>query len=204
MQVKERPMLFKAEMVRAILDGTTTQTRRVKPQPASLDSLWPNDSADCQFHEIVSRIDEAVKCGWCSYGSVGDHLWAKETFSQCREKENHKHAKQGYTYRADWSVEDDMHFRDFPWKPSIFMPRAASRITLEITNVSVERLQDISSSDAKKEGVTTDMSTPSSGLDAVSWSYAEGYEWLWKSINGVNSWAANPWVWKIEFRRIKP
>ena len=153
--MKERPILFSAPMVMAILAGTKTQTRRViKPQPSVAQN--------------------------CPYGTPGDHLWVKETFWTGGDAVN---------YRADGEMPEYM--RDVSrWKPSIFMPRKLSRITLEILDVRVERVQDISEEDAKDEG----------GLYGAG-SYRDGFAVLWDSINGKkHPWESNPWCWVLTFK----
>lgn len=174
---KERPILISAPMVHALLDGSKTQTRRiVKPD------LNPNGSWK--------------KKGWfgvemCPYGTTGDHLWVKETFKPTFMDGS------GTIYRASIPYGNlDCHFK--PWKPSIFMTRARSRITLEITEVRVERLNDISEEDAIAEGTTP--SIVGSDLDGLK--YRAGYQTLWESINGPGSWALNPFCWCITFKII--
>lgn len=198
--MKERPVIFNGEMVRAILDGRKTQTRRTlnwKRQPytemAERDdgSLWP-------WAEDGERGGDI----WfsCPFGEVGDRLWVRETFAghyldddQIQDiKDGRCKAKCLCEYRADYG--DDAECAD-GWTPSIHMPRWASRITLEITAVRVERLNDISDGDAIHEGCSTaDMKSG----DCV----ADVFARLWASIYGVESWNANPWVWVIEFRRV--
>jgi hypothetical protein len=148
--MKERPILFSAPMVRAILDGRKTQTRRV-------------------IKEKLMR-GEGAHVNNCQYGKPGDRLWVRETFCY------HDYLAR-YLYKADGVT-------GVKWKPSIFMPRIASRIMLEITGIRVERLQDISEEDAIAEG------WPKS---------SDWYRSLWESINGQGSWVLNPWVWVIEF-----
>ena len=157
---------------------------------------------------------------YCPHGKVGDKLWVRETHKlgspcvlggACETEVNkpwmgmHPDGKEACVYRADKSWGDGFG----PWKPSIFMPRWASRITLEITRVRVERLKDISEEDAIAEGAVkvesdgtyTDAHCnfiPYCGRDAAM-AFAE----LWESINGDGSWDANPWVWVIEFRRVE-
>ena len=136
------------------------------------------------------------------HGQPGDRLWVKETFQS--------HPIYGHpVYRADWPtchnpVEDER----WPWKPSIFMPRKASRITLEITDVKVERLQDITDNDALAEGIQEDAMAPMSHFICANGSSTRepvyAFETLWESINGHGSWDANPFVWAISFKRIKP
>lgn len=200
--MKERPILFSAPMVRAILAGRKTQTRRiVKPQPS------PEFDPTVEFYHraLIDKDgehfpDPVLRYGAADenedvpspYGCPGDRLWVKECFAPCRERENHADAKAGFTYRADWDACDE-ESRDFRWKPSIFCTRAASRITLEIESVRVERLDAITEADAIAEGVTK-------GPLTNRWAYRE----LWEDINGPGSWTANPWVWVIGFRRVTP
>ena len=184
--MKERPILFSTEMVKAILEGRKTQTRRVlrdttehrgeQYNPAYIER-WKNDE------------------GWakiCPYGKVGDRLWVRETFCDDCIQDPVPHR---VCYKAN---RENQPASDFctKWKPSIFMPRWASRITLEITNIRVERVQDIGVKDALAEGVKYDVSVR--GGDPVS-----RYQDLWDSINGEKyPWSSNPWVWVIEFKRI--
>lgn len=199
---KERPILFSGEMVRAILDGRKTQTRRiVKPQPiedAQYDEflLWHGGKrlldvwygAD-YVHSNQAAVERAME-KTSVYGQPGDRLWVKETFYDSR----HESKRCPVTYRASVKPDDDVD-RDFAWRPSIFMPRWASRITLEITAVRVERLQSITLSDCANEGAP-----PTHAKDNV-WDSTETYRKLWDSINGkTHSWASNPWVWVIEFK----
>nr|WP_315467117.1 hypothetical protein [uncultured Undibacterium sp.] len=208
--MKQRPILFSAPMVRALLDGSKTQTRRLVKGMA-LDWL-ENDKFKPEF---VAHPENHM----CKYGDVGDQLWVREThLIVCKMDDNGMFITDGHGeyiyetwYRADgieyqyFDGESDFPAESIPWKPSIHMPRAASRITLEITNIRVEHLQDISSSDAASEGIVWNPGDPwtcdsSKGLtDAYRALYAE----LWESINGAESWDANPWVWVIEFKRVE-
>lgn len=170
----ERPILFSAPMVRAILAGTKTQTRRV---------VKGNLGAICKGNiPLVADISR------CPYGQPGDRLWCRETWGEhCSNK--------SIVYRADFGAgEFDPVNR---WRPSIHMPRIASRILLEIESVRVERLNDISRGDAMAEGCP--FPNMASGPDPRKW-----YSGLWDEINGAGSWAANPWVWVVEFRRVTP
>lgn len=202
--MKERPIIFSAPMVRAILDGRKSQTRRiVKPQPprtvlsptiVARDALAPSGYSfvSDEYGEILLR---------CPYGVPGDRLWVREAW------------RQGTT-RVLYRV-DDVAPSQVRWKPSIHMPRAASRITLEITDVRVERLQEIGEEDALAEGVfrPIGMRTPI-GQCVETWDgrgemiYADPsqardeYRGLWESINGDGAWEANPWVWVVCFRRV--
>ena len=202
--MKERPILFNAPMVRAILNRSKTQTLRiVKPQPpmgCRYEINGNHNKACCIFDapDLPGGIGFCPPRGKsdhlvpCPYGAPGDRLWVRETWATSLQPENHEHAKDGYTYRADWTQEDDS-LRDFLWRPSIFMPRAASRITLEIETVRVERLNDIREDGAIAEGV---------GYAAYI-TPLKSFKTLWNTINGPGSWDANPFVWVIEFKREK-
>lgn len=202
--VKERPILFSAPMVRAILAGSKTQTRRVvKPQPfvtLEVGSGFAMRAQGCRswagdFLDVKSANIDAL----CPYGQPGDRLWVKE---QTLKIEDHGWIGPVYT-ESDagrdalaWGYgesDDPDHIPPHAIKrrPSIFMTRAMSRITLEVTGVRVERLKSISRGDAMAEGC------PASGDDPRKW-YAE----LWDHINGAGSWDANPWVWVLSFRRL--
>lgn len=208
--MKERPILFSAPMVRAILEGRKTQTRRVvKPQP-SQELL--DDYAEIRRERNVQKDDAEMlsECLPCPYGVPGDRLWVRETWA--RDDED-----GALMYRADVGCDDDANAWErgriegvsrYRWRPSIHMPRWASRITLEITDVRVERLQEISEADARAEGVYPYM--PGEGVihpprfaDDYQYrpNYREGFEIVWQSIHGDGSWAANPWVWVIGFKR---
>lgn len=180
--MKARPILFSGEMVRALLDGRKTQTRRViKPikgeglDPAGIYHFHPGDL------ELMR----------CPYGKVGDLLWVRETFVDWPTDDG------SLIYRADDSGDDynDYGLRFFNWKPSIFMPKWASRLTLEITDIRVERLQDISGEGCIAEGLSSYMREHDACCDLKN-----QYQALWQRINGVESWRANPWVWVIDFK----
>ena len=209
-------MIFNGEMVRAILDGRKTQTRRVlKPQPTHFNPVGvPRRVVPTGGPSDVIR---------CPYGQPGDRLAVRETFYAWGRWETRYSAKKG---RDEWHFVDMTmeagHQYAYPanghriapyrrtagvtptwWKrPAIFMPREASRITLEVTSVRVERLQDISEADALAEGVTDDGSlvTDLAGNDRGG-AFA-AFATLWEVINGADSWDDNPWVWAIEFRRL--
>jgi hypothetical protein len=187
-KVKERPILFSTPMVKAILEGRKTVTRRVvKGRP--LEWLQP-----CMFTpEFVA--DQGNNN--CPYGQPGDILWVRETFSQVAED------------RFIYKVDGDKHPLDWPWKPSIHMPRAACRLRLEILSITVEKLQDISEEDAIREGIEPQPAFENipqwkdytnngctTGWPCVSFAS------LWQSINGKESWDANPFCWVINFRKL--
>jgi hypothetical protein len=182
----ERPILFSAPMVRALLDGSKTQTRRVvKPTPE-----WIGQSGVLSYRGRVG-LPHAL----CPYGQPGDRLWVRET---------HMDLGACYLYRADAAAEQERAIvaPRQPWRPAIHMPRAASRITLEITGVRVERLQDISEDDALAEGCSSTAIVHEDGEDYTGHYASEEYQDLWESINGPGSWEANPWVWVVEFKRL--
>jgi len=222
----DRPILFSAPMVRALLAGTKTQTRRiVKIQPDnSADGILADYALDAtgkraRFALWYMSADERMAADWyvhnepqfCPYGQLGDRLWVREVWA--RDDEDGQ-----LMYRADvgkdpyadaWEQGRNEGVPRYRWKPSIHMPRAASRITLEITGVRVERLQDISEADALAEGVTPKWEPGCSGrlMEAISgfMSFhpaASAYADLWEQINGPGSWDANPWVWVVEFKRV--
>lgn len=208
---KTKPILFSTTMVKAILEGRKTQTRRViKPQPGKDTnvSFMPNPPLDwCgKWFPYKWETEEGESISKrCPYGNIGDILWVRETWQYTDSSIN---IQPGYVYRAtdpDWESMEV-----WKWKPSIFMPKSAARIFLKITDVKVERLQNISEEDAIKEGVKID----SEGYEC--WDYLknfyggfcfspeQSFESLWQKINGTESWKSNPFVWVIEFKRIYP
>jgi hypothetical protein len=221
----ERGILFSAPMVRALLDGSKTQTRRVvKDLPSweiteiCLDAggtgKWmPNGPAPS------GRGMAAGHWRACPYGQPGDRLWGRETFQGPlfdgdRESEYRAHPEafnspEFCEYAADGGQAPEFMTMDDEWvcrwRPSIHMPRWASRILLEITGVRVERLQNISEADARAEGVTIE-NRHMSGYCAGEFlpPSIRAYRDLWESINGSGSWDVNPWVWVVEFKRVQP
>jgi hypothetical protein len=213
MSMKERPILMSGAMVKALLAGTKTQTRRiVKPQ-----SLFDGKDGILRLHPNQQGSP---------YGEVGDRLWVRETwaltwFSTDIEtgyaddwgnvNKNRLDQIQGVedlrscekvVFDADGKWEPRKEDRGFNWKPSIFMPRWASRITLEITSVRVERLQDISETDAIAEGIT--MAEFPKCVWPGDWTARDAFAVLWDKINGKRaSWADNPWVWIVEFKKME-
>lgn len=198
----ERGMIFNAEMVRAVLDGSKTQTRRImKVQPDSpnfgllriTDSTKRADIGKYHWAESNATGTHARSPLFsCPFGAVGDHLWVRETFAPglC--------TATTIAYCATHKPEDldEGCYERIKWTPSIHMPRWASRITLEITGVRVERLNDISEDDAKAEGAPTECCV-------IGDKHFLGFRSLWRSIYGADSWQANPWVWVIEFKRVE-
>lgn len=188
--MKERPILFSAPMVRAILEGRKTQTRRImKPQPVAL--------TDDHTHKAWQNCGDP-RAQRCPYGQPGDRLWVRETWGvlhDCYLKD----ADEPTWWRADFSKRDEEGQIMPRWRPSIYMPKTRSRITLEITGVRVERLKDISEEDAKAEGARPWLHPLHPNGENRRHIY--GFSALWESINGLDSWAANPWVWVVEFKR---
>jgi hypothetical protein len=188
--MKERPILFSGPMVRAILDGSKTQTRRVAKHPLAQAAVRINSyKGQSEFDCIFSDDTGGIIC--CPHGTPDDRLWVRETWAHERDGTGCPD-DTGVLYRATDPGWDD-EGTGLRWRPSIFMPRAASRILLEITDVRVQRLQEISEEDARAEGYDR--------------SHAFPHEWfalLWERIHGPGSWHANPWVWAITFRRLEP
>ncbi len=218
--MKERPILFSAEMVKAILAGRKTQTRRIFKGLTPPDCIGNHscvvEDGVAKFHlneRLAMHEGEWTKC---PYGKPGDRLWVRETWrtdASLDRKSPRLFTKWPVEYLADGCrLEHGATYghTDGKPRPSIFMPRWASRITLEITGVRVERLQEISEEDAKAEGVDRACSDPYEIAAAESCddpgyfsptSYSEGFELAWNEINGKHaSWASNPWVWVVEFR----
>lgn len=221
-------MIFNGEMVRAILDGRKTQTRRImKTQPS--DGFHPTNNGydlDLNAHwytpgvvdkngylqpakkDVFGVADENEGYA-CPFGAVGDRIWVREAFQGPLVSEELLEEYRAYPekfenpeyceYAADGGPRPEYCDLDdnlrHGWRPSIHMPRWASRITLEITGVRVERLRDLSEDDAKSEGIT-----PSSGGVLPGWEYRINFRDLWMSIYGADNWEANPWVWVIEFK----
>ncbi|MEX2952532.1 hypothetical protein AB4K01_15180 [Serratia fonticola] len=216
--MKERPIIFNAEMVRAILDGRKTQTRRLVPAwqlpkhyPDNTENPRYNWMATAQRHRrwgygVFGETEEACakelsEMAPCPFGSAGNRLWVRETFRV------HSRATDVATlvYRASernsWTEQThrvpvsacDKPVSPEKWTPSLHMPRWASRLVLEITDVRVERLRSMSQQDARAEGVIAASGPMEAGL---------AFRQLWESIYGADSWQVNPWVWVIEFKAV--
>lgn len=220
--MKERGMIFNVEMVRALLDGRKTQTRRiikdctVGRDPISKFIKIGKKFIGCYPEDVPELIREC-----CPYGVPGDRIWVRETWGVVSHELDEDGRIQPWTpdrpataihempfgngyysghaiYAADgdftWGDDDGYEDGRSCWKPSIHMPRAASRILLEITDVRVERLRSMSQDDARAEGVIAASGPMEAGL---------AFRELWDSIYGEESWKANPWVWVIEFKRVE-
>jgi hypothetical protein len=201
--MKERPIIMSAPMVRAILDGRKTQTRRVVKGVRMFSAEY-----DARWNPHAIRPGGACPDSWtwwegpahgpsiyhqaaCPYGRPGDRLWVREAWravwSSDAEPPRSFDAAYRFWYEADAPLQDGYG----KLRSSIHMPRCASRITLEVTGVRVDRLQNISQGDSMAEGIThSTLNDP-----------RVEYRWLWEQINGPGSWSANPWVWVIEFKR---
>lgn len=190
----QKPILFKGEMVRAILNGSKTQTRRV------VKDQCVHSSKDCEGN-LVRHCCHGTGYYKCPQGQKGDGLWVRETWGvsgingQWAIQYACGHVKKAFPDHYEFLARAATKYAG-NWRPSIFMPRWASRINLEITGVRVERLQDITETDAEAEGVTVGQKCCNEARCA--------YARLWDSINGKRpgcAWADNPWVWVVEFRR---
>jgi hypothetical protein len=212
----DRPILFSGPMVRAILSGAKTQTRRLV-SPRFLGLFGEPDCWEPQHY--------ATWRAWCHhtnqiehfanpFGVSGDRLWVRETWGvigDIRAGNDGEHFAAHVEYAADLAKRTiDVHMDHWrtsyetlgKWRPSIHMPRWASRLTLEVMSVRVERLHDLSEEDARAEGVEVTNGHPELGaLIGAGPSYREGFAQLWRSINGPGSWEANPWLWCVAFRR---
>ena len=210
MTARERPIIFSAPMVRAILAGTKTQTRRVWKMPRGCE--WYAEMGGEQQGWFVDP-----DCPWwlhvnecrCPYGQLGDRLWVREAWrfegtDMMRLGRTHMTQDGVVSYLADnvrrtintdWRNVETWMTRKPQSRPSIHMPRWASRITLEVTGIRIERLQDITEADAEAEGVKHSLHLPGGRFAR------ENFEHLWWTIHGDGSWEANPWVWVVEFKR---
>lgn len=225
MTIEERPILFSAPMVRAILEGSKTQTRQLATMrvcggktievPADDDAQWVQRVADNR------------------YGKPGDRLWVRETWQVVEGHEESESwemphirwfeitgwpekipkclpAEHHFRYAADEWVQDERAEMEepYPWRPSTHMPRWASRILLEITSVRVERLQSITEEDARSEGIADGgclncgNPEPCGCVDPQP-DARDAFAWLWQSLHGSESWHSNPWVWVVEFHRVE-
>lgn len=223
---RERPIIFSGPMVRAILEGRKSQTRRVlKPQP--------DQDASTHWREswgVWRNTTTHPGVRWrCPYGQPGDRLWVRETWLEFDRDHRHepgprdrlldigRPVRNGVAYRADTDSEGDAIRKEYgyKWRPSIHMPRWASRLTLEVTGVRVERVQEISETDARSEGVHPERETRVNGRHLAVDGYPGRLEAgnlhriafvrLWDSIHARlgHPWEANDWVWVVEFRRLE-
>jgi hypothetical protein len=231
--MKERGMIFNGEMVRSILDGRKTQTRR----PVKFPVLDKNLGCELAGNELAGELSAGNYLN-SAFGKPGDRIWVRETWGVV----SHAFSEDGlmidwvpdrpataihemlfgngyysgyaiYAVDGDFTWGDDDGYEDGRscWKPSIHMPRAASRILLEITDVRVERLNAISEEDAEAEGIDMEALYDSQDCyDCIANHNMTGrptvtgaFKYLWESIYGEEGWKSNPWVWVIEFKRIE-
>ncbi|MEX9779433.1 hypothetical protein AB7315_05475 [Providencia manganoxydans] len=233
--MKERGIIFNSEMVRAILDGRKTQTRRVVNIPKTHDFHGWITSSTCSkdvgkacwvLQSKSALLRKPIRLN-CPLGKIGDRLWVRETFAllgnedgvcvdwndnilkageeqaariykaSCEQKDG-DYGLWSIPDDADWKPHTDNHKYDGTWRPSIHMPRWASRITLEITDVRVERLQEASDDDFKAEGYPLERELTGGSTDPFCW-----FRHLWNSISKPEcNFESNPWVWVIEFKRV--
>lgn len=217
--MKERGIIMSAPMVRALLDESKTQTRRVFKLPRrfeemNLDDHYSLETTSRDHHELTEWETDSARSHLieCPYGVAGDRLWVREThwrFGKWVRNGKTKTGRQRWRFKADESLKEvhyateDMSRAATPardilgWhkRPSIFMPKWAARLWFEITRVRVERLQDISNAAAIAEGMHEPGSGPGSAKSA--------YRILWDSLHGKGAWELNPWVWVLEFRNLR-
>lgn len=203
-----RGMIFNGEMVRAILDGRKTQTRRVLATYQDAVKFCPEwDVNGKQIFIVLGEKDHTgmnpvITAIPCPFGQQGDRIWVRETFRVHSRATDVATLVYRASVRNSWTEQThrvpvavcNKPATPEKWTPSIHMPRWASRILLEIIDVRVERLNSITESDAEAEGVTD------TGFGDL---LVDGFRYLWKSIYGDDSWQANPWVWVIEFKRVE-
>ena len=201
----ERPILFNGEMVRAILEGRKTQTRRPIPwkwaptqSPNGHWSIYTGDGTRVMLVGAGPNEQLAMCQSMIAYGrmEIGDHLWARETYAHVTESDADIIWKRAWLYRAT-----DPAYLPNRWHPSIHMPRCASRITLEVTDVRAERLQMIRTSDIIAEGISEN-----DGYLGSANRFRHPFEDMWNSIYAKRGlgWDANPWVWAYTFKRVTP
>lgn len=201
-----KPILFSTPMVQAILEGRKTMTRRICEYPISENEThgWSITETGAEY-SIKGKLSRPI----CRYGKIGTILWVRETFANSLNKGE-------FCYKSD--TDNPIYLdKNWKWKPSLFMPKSACRIFLKITDIRVERLQDISEDDATKEGIELiNHNCFKNYMQSKEWAYnnqnQNGFEMvedpigsfasLWSSINGEQSWNDNPWVWVISFEKI--
>lgn len=228
--MRERPVIFRAPMVRAILEGRKTQTRRivkglgiwsiedvlmhrVNGSLAMIDMVDPGNNFKMAKWPCYMTEDGLYEPDKCPHGKPKDHLWVREAFSYYEHPELYdciRYKADSHCQKPDFGrmneeecgrfemLCDGCGCADHRWRSPIHMPRWASRITLEITGIRVERLQDISEDDAKAEGMKESIVLPGD-----RGSFIPDFAMTWQDIHGPESWDVNPWVWVIEFKRVK-
>ena len=218
--MKEHPILFSAPMILAILEGKKLQTRRaVKKQfapdaePSEVPAISPEGwqiggPSGLWWDDAGACFDDAIRC---PYGQPGDRLWVRETWQgplideeleeEFRQSPDFFKNPSFCAYRATDTLDAiNADGEELGWRPSIHMPRWASRILLEVTGVRVEHLQDITDADAKAEGASPYLLPVHPAREELR--HVDGFARLWESINGKGSWEVNPWVWVVKFKRV--
>jgi len=241
--MRERPILMSGPLVRAVLDGRKTQTRRLIQSPAKnmqhagMQVIKRREPGDPWYGDAVWSMRNGMGV-WgdythdeflakCPHGQVGDRLWVRETWQAwsrtgveydeweiCEGAPSAMHERYGpphIDYQANfvrrcgaWERDDRPGYATHPdrWRPSLHMPRWASRLSLVITDVRVERLQDISEEDAREEGCfPPPAGTDDDGCHYDAGTFRCGFRAAWQGIYGVDAWDRNPWVWAISFKR---
>lgn len=215
--MKQHPILFSTPMVQAILQGNKTMTRRVVKVivEASLVGTNPFTFSWIASENGIEAIGRLLYLSQSPYGKVGDVLWVRESFTVLEPEHCIGGMKSRFIYKANMNPDSEEIRQDYikcgypyKWKPSIHMPKEACRLFLQITNIRVERLQEISEDDAINEGIEN----LGKGYSLTPWKDYLGkggfvatrtsFFTLWSKINGINSWNSNPWVWVIEFKQI--
>lgn len=204
--MKEIPILFSTAMVQAILEGRKSQTRRLVKDKHVLYSLDVN--------KVIPEYFKDGDGGWCPYGKPGDVLWVRETY-MIEGSMSHGESVLGVKYKAGgrWIQNDSkevfeiFHKSKEGWRPNIFLPKVAARIWLQVESVRVERLKDITDSDAIAEGIESKETKLGPSYIDYETGYCNGlfdarrcFQSLWQLINGAESWQANPWVWVVSFK----
>ena len=200
-QPAEHPILFSTDMVKAILEGRKTQTRRtVKPQPADIDEMGLGISGD----KAAIQCNELQKVIKCPYGKKGDLLWVRETFTILEPEHCMGGMDSRFVFKANTDMDSDEARKEYiergypyQWRPSIHMPKAAARIWLQVEDITVERVQNISGEDAIAEGIKP---TPHLSKLPMQYKAIVDFGKLWRTINGKESWNANPFVWVVKFK----
>lgn len=192
--MKERPILFSKPMILALLAGTKLQTRRAVKRVSRFSAAGKPFDCIMDLDGLPSRLDLAPD-NWelCPYGVPSDRLWVRETFCY---SSGYVAPEGTVCYRANLPADESTGWK---WKPSIFMRRADSRITLEVVSTRIERLQEISEEDARAEGVTPDADCLT---NRCARPYRDRYFDLWNEINGKGAWERNGWVWVVSFRKV--
>ena len=215
--MKERPILFSSAMVRAILEGRKTVTRRLVTVPWSgskrslpYEPYWVDEDGELFVMDEGGAYEPAENAIGGRFGAEGDRLWVRETWHPCARMGlnamvEYRAGELTLERRWDGQGDIDKHIALSKWIPSIFMRRWASRILLEVVSVRIERLHKITEEDAKREGVDPTNGHPIRGaLIGNGPSHREGFAQIWEDINGKRaSWASNPWVFRVEFRKVR-